>query len=683
MLDLELTGSNTRVVRQMREWSRWLGFAVAVLGLSVLVGWATNSETLKSVLPGAATMKANTALGFVLLGASIILLAGGSLATWRRWTGVISAGLAGAIGLLTILEYATGWDLRLDELIFADAVSDQTSNPGRTSAGAAASLLALGVAVALIDTIGRRLSQLLSAAVLVGGAIAALGYLYGASDLYQVSRSNSTAVHAAAGLVAAAAGVLLLRPERLTTFVGRGGGGIVLRRALPRAVLAFVVIAKVRIELQQAGYIEAEFGLAMVVIMSSLVMAAIVWRVARLLDHIDARREHAVTQLRDLNRELEDRVRSRTVELTLSESRFESLLDGAPDAMVIVDADGAIVLVNERTEQMFGYRRDELLGRGVETLLPERSRSVHSAHRDVYAASPVAREMGSGLDLHGRRKDASEFPVEIFLSPLRSEQGLTVSASVRDVTRRHELSRQLQAANSELDSFAYSVAHDLRSPLRSIDGFSQALLEDYNHILDVDGQDYLQRVRAAAQRMGTLIDDLLALSRVTLVDLEVERTDLSELARRVTDDLRSTDTERSTPVFIADGLLATADPGLAEVVLRNLLDNAWKFTSTKPEAAIRVDSAPTPGWFCVSDDGVGFDMVHSDRLFTAFKRLHAASEFPGSGVGLATVRRVLRRHGGDVTVEAEIDRGARFTFTFGSSGQVPVESEPACNLDES
>ncbi|MGM9488765.1 sensor histidine kinase [Ideonella sp. YS5] len=226
--------------------------------------------------------------------------------------------------------------------------------------------------------------------------------------------------------------------------------------------------------------------------------------------------------------------------------------------------------------------------------------------------------------------------------------------------------QELSSLNRELESFSYSVSHDLRAPLRSMDGFSLALLEDYGDRLDDEGRDYLKRIRAASQRMGRLIDDLLGLSRVTRAELNLRPVDLSAMAREIADTLAQQQPQRNVRWEIAEGIVAQADRALMQVALQNLLENAWKFTGKTEQAVIRLGARQRDGQLeiHVADNGAGFDMTYSSRLFGAFQRLHHEGEFPGTGIGLATVQRVLRRHGGEVWVEAEPDRGATFHFTI-------------------
>lgn len=239
-----------------------------------------------------------------------------------------------------------------------------------------------------------------------------------------------------------------------------------------------------------------------------------------------------------------------------------------------------------------------------------------------------------------------------------------VSVELEDqVTQR---TTQLAAANKELEAFSYSVSHDLRAPLRSIDGFSRALLDDYSGQLDEVGQDYLNRVRAATQRMGQLIDDMLMLSRVTRSEMKPESVNLSLLAQSVVDELRQEYPERSVEFVCMPGMLVRGDTHLLKIVLENLLGNAWKFTSKRDQAHIefgvmhQIDASV----YFVRDNGAGFDMAYVGKLFSAFQRLHAMTEFPGTGIGLATVQRIIHRHGGQAWAEGELNKGATFYFTL-------------------
>lgn len=236
----------------------------------------------------------------------------------------------------------------------------------------------------------------------------------------------------------------------------------------------------------------------------------------------------------------------------------------------------------------------------------------------------------------------------------------------------------LEAATKELEAFSYSVSHDLRSPLRSIDGFSQALLEDYNEQLDNTGKDYLGRIRGASQRMGQLIDDLLQLSRLARKEMQREDVDLSSIAESIASELKQNEPDRRGEFVIGEGLVAFGDCKLMHVVLENLLSNAWKFTSKTPDPCIEFNALRNNGSapvYFVKDNGAGFDMEYAEKLFGAFQRLHGNNEFEGTGIGLANVQRIVHRHGGEVWAEGAVDQGATFYFTLRPYGEKKHEPQ--------
>ncbi len=395
--------------------------------------------------------------------------------------------------------------------------------------------------------------------------------------------------------------------------------------------------------------------------------------------------------------------------LTISELRYHRLFEAARDGILILDADtGMVIDVNPFLVEMLGYSHDAFLGKRIwdlgffKDIVANKANFLELQQKEYIKYEGLPLETAAGalmnvefvshvyqVDRHKmiqcnirditerkqneaemrRLYDDSEHSRTSLLSILEDQKLAEEEIRTLNSELEHRVTvrtAELAEANKELEAFSYSVSHDLRAPLRSIDGFSQALLEDYQSKLDEHGKSHLLRVRNAAQRMGQLIDDVLELSRIQRAELSRVAIDLTTMAEEIVEDLQRQQTRSHVTVMIEPGMSAIGDPQLLRMCLQNLLENAWKFTSRHDQTKIEVGSRELDGKraFFVKDDGAGFDMVHADMLFAPFQRLHAQSEFPGTGVGLASAQRVIRRHGGTIWAESEVEKGATFYFTL-------------------
>jgi PAS domain S-box-containing protein len=370
--------------------------------------------------------------------------------------------------------------------------------------------------------------------------------------------------------------------------------------------------------------------------------------------------------------------------LVISEQRFRKLFENAAVAIAIMDLDGRLLRSNAAYLNLHGYAGDELSNKHFGDLMTPEDLQVNLAEMRRLKAGEIPFFRNETQYIRG---DGGRVWVEKFVSLLPGERGdaSEVIALVTDVTERKRAeaqvkqlnaelenrvrrrTAQLEAANKELEAFAYSVSHDLRAPLRGIDGWSLALMEDYGGRLDATAHKYLERVRSETQRMGLLIDDLLQLSRVTRSEMNTAVVDLSSTAAAIAARLRHLAPGRQIEFVIENGVKAAGDGRLLEIALENLLSNAVKFTGPVEHARVEFGSTTSGGdhVYYVRDNGVGFDMAYSKTLFGAFQRLHKAAEFPGTGVGLATVQRIIHRHGGRVWAESAPNKGASFYFTIG------------------
>jgi PAS domain S-box-containing protein len=395
----------------------------------------------------------------------------------------------------------------------------------------------------------------------------------------------------------------------------------------------------------------------------------------------ELKQEHA--RLEESEQQRGDQLARINESLLESEQRLASVIGSAMDAVIAIDDQHRVTLFNGAAEAMFGYRSIEVVGQPLERLIPQRYRSAHSEHIDGFGRGrSTRRRMGQLGRVYGLRRDGTEFPVEAAISQADSAGHKLYTVILRDLTERlraegeilrlnaelerrvQERTAELQAANQELESFGYTVAHDLRAPLRAMEGFSQALMEDYGERVDGEARIYLNQIIRGSEHLGELIDGLLQLSRSVRGELRRDRVDLSSLAEEVLAELARSEPSRKVSWQVERGLTARADARMMEIVMRNLLGNAWKYTVRAPAAAIRLYASNDGAQrvFHVVDNGVGFDMAHSDKLFQPFQRLHRQDEFPGIGIGLATVQRILHRHGGQIHATSAPGQGAEFCF---------------------
>jgi PAS domain S-box-containing protein len=346
---------------------------------------------------------------------------------------------------------------------------------------------------------------------------------------------------------------------------------------------------------------------------------------------------------------------------------FEQLLDFAPDALVTIAPDGAIMLVNRRLEALFGYTRAELVGEPVETLVPERFRAANGGDRRDQFEDPRTRRM-VGLARCGRRKDGSEFRTEISLARVETGEGLSMTASIRDVTETaRELERattELQRSNADLEQFAYAASHDLAEPLRTIGGFAKLLGDRYEAQLDHRGRRYIERIGEGVRRLDALIEGLLVYSRVGTPTIAPEPVSCDEILAGVVAALSDSIESASAEVIVDPLPKVRADPVLLGPVFQNLISNAIKFGDPAgPRVHVSAEREDGGCRFWVRDNGIGIAPRHAERVFRIFQRLHTREEHPGAGIGLALSKAIVERHGGEMLVQPEPGGGSAFSFT--------------------
>ena len=360
------------------------------------------------------------------------------------------------------------------------------------------------------------------------------------------------------------------------------------------------------------------------------------------------------------------RIRKDMASKEATEKRFSGLLQAAPDATVIADEQGLMRMINKQAEDLFGYTREEMLNQPVEILIPADLHAAHVHHRNSFMKKASLRAMGAGLELYAVKKGGIQFPVEISLSPIKTDEGQLVIASIRDITQRKQLENALRRSNAEMEAFTYSVSHDLRAPLRGIVGFTSILEDDYRDKLDAEGHRITGIIRANTLKMGHLIDDLLAFSRLGRQEIQKMNVDTNALLQEIIGELHLPESGKKINWDIKDLPPVYGDLKTLRQVWINLISNAVKYSSKKEEPVITIGHTTENGQqvFFVRDNGVGFDNKYRDKLFRVFQRLHGEDEFEGTGVGLALVEKIIARHGGRVWAEGIVGEGAVFYFTL-------------------
>ena len=771
---------------------------VILIGSAALLGWAVDVSAPKGLSASFSPMTANTELAFVLAGISLALLRPEDAQPGRRRAGHALAAVVALIGALTLGEHLLGWNLGIDELLFDNPQTEVGDLPGRMGANSAFGLVLAGLALLLLDVERAqrvRTAEVLAVSMAVNALLVLAGLLYGASSLQTATFADvPMSLYSVVAFLLLAAAVLGARPDRGVMALGTsdGVGGAIVRRALPFAIAAPIVVGWLTQEGTDHDTYSQELGHALLAVSLAIGSGIGVLALGSVLARSDSARQREYVKFRALlesapdatviadahgriqlvNRQAEVQLgytreeliglpvdaivpkltqaehsalcagyrtspnaHSMAAELDLSARRkdgtefpvdislapvelddellvavairdvserrraeealrashrqFETLVEAVPAAVLVAGSDDRIRYASTQTGAVLGYRPKELLGRPFDILIPERARPLHAGHAARYLRDPRPRPMDTVRGLVALHKDGTEVPVDISLNPIVIDDELVVMAMVRDVTeqtraeaeiralnedleqRVRQRTAELEESNSELDAFCYSVSHDLRAPLRAIDGFARILEDETGSVLAPPAQLHLHRVRQSAQQMGRLIDALFDLSRLGRRSLSIVPVELRPLVREVLGGLQRELDGRAVEISIGDLPTVPADRTLLRQVLANLLSNALKFTRNRDRARIEVGSyeeAGTPVVY-VRDNGSGFDMRHADKLFTVFQRLHAAEEYEGSGIGLALVARIVRRHGGRIWAEGAPEEGATFSFTLSGGSE--------------
>ncbi len=689
---------------KLHLFSRACAILSGLAGAAVLAGWAFDVPLLKAPAPGLAQMKANAALCFALSGIALWLLSAGE-GRPQRHAGAALGMLVALIGAASLGQDLLKWDLGIDELLFRDPEIAAPGAPGRLAPAAAVNFLLLGGALATLAN--ARLVNVAQGLATAGFLIAVLfllGYLFGVEDLYEMRGFTTVAVYAAVAMLVLSMGILCAHAEEgwISEIAGDTDAARARRPILAAALILLPLAGWLRLRGERSGLYGPEMGVAILVVVSMLLIICLAMWSTTQANAAEAKSRSYAERLAILHEIDRGLIENRTPE-TIAEAALRPLRDllGVPRAIVNLfdfetgQVEWLVAIGRHRMHSGPGVSYPLSLMGDIEALRRGEPQVIDtlslppSPHRDALLASRVEMYMAvpmiAGGELIGALSfggEAREFPqdqVEVAQEAAAQLAIAVAQARLHERVRRQaeeleqrveertselqQRSTELELANKELESFSYTVSHDLRTPLRAVDGFARIFQDDYGDKVDGEGQRLLGVIRDSSRRMGMLIDDLLAFSMLGRQALHPVEIDMDALVSEVWAELG----DASPATFLLAPLpSARADRALLRQVWSNLLSNALKYSAKRaaPVITVTCERREEELVYCVADNGAGFDPRYYAKLFGVFQRLHAESEFAGTGVGLATVQRVVARHGGRVWAESEVGAGAKFYFSL-------------------
>ena len=658
---------------------KFFGFVSLFIGLIVAVGWIFDIALLTTLLPGLPEMKFNSALCFIFSGVCIL--------SYSSKYNTVFQSLAIAtflIGFITLFQYILSINLYIDELFITENKLDQfSSHPGRMSPFTALSFSSIGFILLFYNSTQKFvifLVESLKIIIFYIAFLAFIGYLFGIKTLFFLAEYTYISLPTSLGIILLITALYLLDKNNFYNKIlwSKGSGGIMVRKIIPFSlflpILAGLVIFNSSIFAE-----EEQLAIVFYILLMIVLFTSIIWYNGYKLYVFDKQLIKLTEELFDKTYQLEETNKSLlqeinnskiiTQQLNASEAKYRTVTENVNDLISILDKEGNYLFASNSSGDLLDFGPEELLGTNLFDL-------IHQDYKIVFEPLMQQILMGNEIGIITykiKRKDNNYiwFESTFKLSEIDGE-AVIISVS-RDISQRVEAEEtlkentlQLEAANKELQAFSYSVSHDLRAPLRSITGFSRILVEEYESILDDEGKRLLQKVIKNSNKMGQLIDDLLAFSRLGRQEKIEDNIDIEALVKDAFNEIKHLYPDRKIRLNIKNPPLAFGDSSMLRQVIFNLVSNAIKYTGKKEEAIIEVGGSEKIGVveYYFKDNGAGFDMAYVDKLFGVFQRLHTLEEFEGTGIGLALVQRIINRHGGRVWAEGVVEEGATFYFTL-------------------
>ncbi|TGM89979.1 sensor histidine kinase [Leptospira licerasiae] len=669
----------------------------SLIGSLVLIGWLLDIEILKRPRENMVAMNPMSAVSFVFIGFALYLILNRPDSKTSRNCIRLIALLVFFVGLSKLYSIVSGFDLGMDKVLFSDKIAKDIIKgvPNRMAPNTAFDFVILSSAVFLTSfrkEVLSSISNYLCILVLLIGLFSVIGYVYQVQEFYGILSYIPMAIHTAISFILFSFALLLINGNSgfMKVFTSKSSGGILARVLIPFLIIVPVLFGYLRIYLNKLNPVSLELGVGFLMTGIILTFFVLVWFVATQLERSDMARANAEQKLSELNHELEKLVTSKTMDLFKSENRFRTIIEQFPYPVLTYDPGGVCTGANFAWEEMWNTRRDVLVDYNILKDPQIKEAGFFPYVEKAFNGDPAISEPfpydpkligSSGRD---RWLQMVLYPVKNtagnILEVIVVHQDITASKEAENEIRslNNELeervkvrTEQLVLANKELESFSYSVSHDLRAPIRGINGFTQILLEDYGENLDAEGRRIIGKIIENAKQMGHLVDDLLEFSRLGRTELAEREISMKELAVTVYKELMNFESGREIRFEIKDIPNVRADQPAVRQLLVNLISNAIKYTKKVESPVIQIGSIESEKGtvFYIKDNGAGFNMQYYHKLFGVFQRLHSNSDFEGTGVGLAIVKRIAFRHGGNVWAESKEGEGATFYFTL--PGQDP------------
>jgi len=658
MLSNQPTSTDAQTSRSwLRRFSIRASLVIAGAGAVILVGWLFGIGLLTRGIPGQVSVNPLTAVCFMLSGGALWLtLRPARAGRDFQWLAKGCAAAVFAIGVVKLTGYLGGWETGIDQILFPDKLNvDHPQYKSRMAPNTAFCFFSLGAALFLMHATHRPRgwpsTEILAVPVLFIAMLALIGYFYRIQHLFGLGNFTPMALPTALLFLILSLGILAARPSEgfMAVVTSDGAGGTMVRQLFPALIASLVILGWLRLEGERRGLYSSDLGVTLHTSSTIGIFALLVWWSAHKFQQSELKRRR-------------------------SEAQVDRYFRMSLDMLCIAGTDGYFKRLNPAFFKTLGHTDEELLSRPFLDF-------VHPEDRDATVSVVAALGQGEPVSEFENRyicKDGSYRWLSWRSQPVPDEN--LIFATARDVTvakasqesiqRLNEELRlqteQLRAANEELESFSYSVSHDLRAPLRHVQGYVDMLVRAAGDQLQPKAIHYLNTIRDCGAEMGRLIDDLLAFSRVGRTEFRVRPMPMDKIVQEVIHDLEMETRDRNIEWVLPTLPEAMGDPALIRQVLANLIGNAVKYTSQRQAARIEVTAEREDGdvLFQVRDNGVGFDMAYVHKLFGIFQRLHRAEEFEGTGIGLATVRRIVARHGGRTWAEGIPGQGATFYFTL-------------------